>query len=86
MEIEGDIQMALSGPGQVGELVGASSHTPKKVAGLISSQGTYLGCRLIPSWGTCRRQPTDASLSLSLSPLLLPLSLNPISISSSEDK
>ena len=42
-----------------------------KVAGLIPSQGTCLGCRPGPQKGVCKRQPhTDVSLSSSLpSPL-----------------
>ena len=46
-------------------------HQPvnQKVASLIPSQGTCLGCRLDPQSGACERQPhIDVSLTLFLSP------------------
>ena len=51
-------------------------HRPlsQKVAGLIPSQGTYLGCGPGPQLGVCERQPdTDSSLSFSFP---FPLSKN----------
>ena len=40
--------------------------TNQKVAGLIPSQGTFLGCGTCPQLGVCERQPIGVSLSLSL--------------------
>ena len=64
--IENKISMALAG--------GFSwlEHHPKhqKVASLISSQGTYLGCGLSPHWGACtggNRLMVLSRLSLSVS-------------------
>ena len=46
----------------------------QRVASLIPSQGTYLGCGPCPQYGACERQPhIDASLLLFL---LSPLSKN----------
>ena len=45
----------------------------QRVAGLILSQGTYLGCQQGPQWGSRERQP-HVGFSPSLSPSL-PLSL-----------
>ena len=47
-------------------------HQPRnqRAAGLIPSQGTFLGCRPGPQWGAHERQPhIDVSLPLFLSPL-----------------
>ena len=52
-------------PSPRGSVCGELSHT-QKVAGLISGEVTYLGTvvgGLILSWGACRRQPIDVSLS-----------------------
>ena len=43
-------------PGQVAQLVRASSCT-QKVVGSIPSQGTYVGGGFDPRFGACRRQP-----------------------------
>ena len=40
----------------------------QKVASLIPSQGTLLGCRTGPRWGACERQPLTVSLSFFLPP------------------
>ena len=54
----------------------------QKVASLISSEGTSLGCRPHPQLGACKRQPINASIaygcfSPSLSPFhLLSLKIN----------
>ena len=43
--------------------------TNQRVTGLIPSQGTYLGCRPGPQWGTHERQPhIDTSLPFFLPP------------------
>ena len=47
----------------------------RKVAGLIPSQGTHLGCGPGPQLEACKRQPVDISLPLSPS-LLLSLKIN----------
>ena len=54
------IQMA----GLTGEarLIGHLS-TKQKAASSVPSQGTCLGCGLVPSWGARKRQPVDVSLS-----------------------
>ena len=54
----------------VGEVVGWFSRlehhpTHQKVAGLILGGGVYQVICLIPSWGTCGRQPINVSLLLS---------------------
>ena len=47
------------------ELSGLSEN--QRVAGLIPSQGTYLGCRPGPQWRPCERLPhIDVSLPLFL--------------------
>ena len=72
--------MPTSSPGQVAQLVGAPSHTPK-VGGLIPGQATYLGCDLITGQCAYRRQPVDVSLTLMFLSLFvsLSLSLSPLS-------
>ena len=60
-------------------MVGASFRH-QKVASLIPSQSTCLGCRFDPDWSMYRRQPIDTSLSLHSS-----LSKS-IKIASGEDK
>ena len=52
-------------PGQVAQLVGALSRAPKRVAGLIPGQGTYLGCKFNPQSG-CVWEATDRCFYLSL--------------------
>ena len=42
--------------------------TKQKVTSSIPSQGTGLGVGLVPSWGTCRKQPIDVYLPLFLPP------------------
>ena len=53
-------------PGQVAQLVGALPRAPKRVAGLIPGQGTYLGCGFDPQLGSIQEQLIDVSLSLTL--------------------
>ena len=57
--------MALAGVAQWIECQTAN----QRVAGLIPSQGTYLGCRPGPQWGLHMNQPhIDVSLPLFLPP------------------
>ena len=54
-------------------------HQPvsERVAGLIPSQDTWLGCRLGPQKGACEREPhIDVSLSLFLPPFPFSLKIN----------
>ena len=53
-------------------------HQPvnQRVAGLMLSQGTCLGCRLGPGMGMCNRQLIDVSLPLYLFPSPLSLKIN----------
>ena len=77
-----EIRRALA---SMAQLVGASSHN-QKVAGSIPSQGTYLGCGLIPSMhmiagpGVYGRQPIDATLSHKCFSISFPLSLKAMKI------
>ena len=45
-----ELKKNTSGPGQVAQLIGVFSHTPKAV-GLTLGQGTYLGCGFDPQSG-----------------------------------
>ena len=71
MPIKITVRAVLAGMAQWNE------HRPVnwKVAGLIPSQGTCLGCRPGPQLGLCDRQPIDVSfthihVSLPLSPFI----------------
>ena len=65
-------------PGQVAQLVGALSHTPKG-CGFDYGQGTCLGCSSIPGQGTYKRQPI--CFSHRCASLFIPLSLKSIKTS-----
>ena len=53
-------------------------HRPvnQKVTGSIPSQGTCLGCGLVPQLKACKRQPRALPLAHSMSPTLMFLSLS----------